>query len=125
MKKIPSCEDLINRFINGIEKTKNIDYADKNSVKRNNQGVDEYRKAAKQFSELYPEQIEDFAILLKSDDIKTRQCAAICMVELMNCSVEQRSRAFDVVKEYYKLHADSIERMMIKEWLKEHEFGIL
>lgn len=121
MKKTPSCEDLINRFIYGVEKTKNIDYADKNSVKKNNKGVDEYRKAAKQIGELYPEHIEDFSILLKSVDIKTRVCCAICMVELMTCSIEQQSRAFSVVNEYYNVYADSAEKMMIGVWLKKHK----
>ena len=121
MKKILSYENLIQSFIDGIEKTKNIDYSDKNSVKRNNRGVDEYRKAAKQIGELYPERIEDFSILLNSDDIKTRLCCAICMIELMICSNEQQSRALSVVHEFYNVYADSAEKMMIDVWLEKYK----
>ena len=121
MKKIPFYEDLINRFIYGVEKTKNVDYADKNSVKNNNKGVAEYRNAAQQIGELYPEYIENFSILLKSDDIKIRLCCAICMVELMTCSIEQMHRAFLVVEEYYNVHADNSERMMIGVWLERYK----
>ena len=121
MKKILSYDNLIQCFIDGIEKTENVDYSDKNSVKRNNRGVDEYRKAAKQIGELYPERIEDFSILLNSDNIKIRVCCAICMIELMICTTEQQSRALSVVREFHNVYADSAEKMMLGVWLEKHK----
>ena len=120
MKKVLSYDELVKCFIAGVEKTRNVDYSDKNSVKRNNKGVTEYRKAAKQIGELYPERVEDFSILLNMDDIKIRVCCAICMIELMSCSYEQCNRAFSVVYEYYNVHANSAEKMMIGMWLQKY-----
>lgn len=115
-----SYEILFKRFIAGVEKTKNVDYSDKNSVKRNNKGVSEYRKAAAQISELYPEHIGDFSALLDSNDIKERISCAICMIELMKCSDEKRVHAFSVVSEHYSACTDETEKMMIDVWIKKH-----
>ena len=120
MKKVPSYDHLIKCFIEGVEKTKNVDYLDKYSIKRNNEGVDEYRKAAIQISEFYPENVSQFSSLLNSDDVKIRVCCAICMIELMTCSNEQRLRAYSAVYEFYNEHADSAEKMMIDVWLEKH-----
>lgn len=119
MQRIPSYETLYKRFIDGVEKTKNIDYLDRHSIKKNNSGVDQYRKAAKQIGELYPDRIEDFAILLDSDDIKLKICCAICLVELMNAPEGQQSLAISEVKQYYRFYANGAEKMMIEVWLEK------
>lgn len=116
VKKL-SYDYLFDRFIAGVEKTKNVNYLNKNSIKRNNKGVDEYRKAATQISELYPEHIGKFSSLLDSNDIKERVTCAICMIELMKCSYEQRRQAFSVITEYYNSSADEADKMMIDMWL--------
>ena len=121
VKKTPSYDSLIVIFLDGVEKTKNIDYSDKSSIKKNNRGVDEYRKAAKKIGELYPENINKFSNLLSSDDVQTRLCCAICIIELMNCSSEQQDRAYSVVYEYHNNYADSAEKMMIEVWLKKNK----
>ncbi len=120
VKKIPSYDDLLELFLDGVEKTKNIDYLDKSSIKKSNRGVDEYRKAAKKIGELYPENVGKFSILLSSNDVQIRVCCAICMIEMMPCSVEQQAKAYSVVNEYYNLYADDAEKMMVEVWLKEH-----
>ena len=121
VKKILSYDELMKCFIDGIEKTKDVDYSDKESVKRNNKGVDEYRKAAKQIGELYPERVEDFSVLLNVDDANIRVCCAICMIELMTCTYEQCNRAFSVVSDYYNVYADSTEKLMIGVWLQKYK----
>lgn len=120
MQRIPSYETLYKRFIAGVEKTKSIDYLDRASIRRSNVGVDQYRKAAKQIGELYPEHIKEFAVLLKSKDVKYRQCCAVCLIELMNAPEEQRSLAFIEVKQYYHYHASGAEKMMIEVWLDQY-----
>ena len=121
MQRKPSYETLIKRFVVGVEKTKNIDYLDRASIRRNNAGVDQYRKAAKQIGEVYPERVEDFAILLNSDDLRLRKCCAICMVELMNCSDEQYDRAYSTVLELYLSCTDSLERLNTEYWLERNK----
>ena len=36
-------------------------------------------------------------------------------------TIEQRSRAFQVVNEYYKVHADSTEKMIMDVWLENYK----
>lgn len=111
---------LVERFLDGIEKTKNVNYGDKKSVRRNNAGVDHYRKAAKQIAELHPTRINDFALFLDSDDMAIRKVCAICMIEMMPCSDDQLFRAYSVIYEVYK-RADGAEKMMIEEWVKRQK----
>lgn len=121
MQRKPSYETLYKRFIAGIEKTKNIDYLDRDSIRRSNAGVDQYRKAAKQIGELYPDHIKEFATLLESDDVKYRQCCAVCLVELMKASEELRTLAFLEVQQYYRFYANGAEKMMIEVWLEKYK----
>ena len=87
-------ENLFEKFLVGVEKTKNVDYLDRNSIRENNMGVDQYRKAAKKISELYPERVEDFASLLDSNDTKERICCAVCVLEFMSFSKEIYEKAY-------------------------------
>ena len=121
MQRKPSYETLYKRFIAGVDKTRTIDYLDRASIRRNNAGVDQYRKAAKQIGELYPERIDDFAILLKSDDKKLRKCCAICMVDLMNLSDEQYDRAYSTAYEIYLSCTDRIEIIHTEYWLEKNK----
>lgn len=120
MQTNKSYDALVERFLDGIEKTKNINYGDKKSVRRNNAGVDRYRKAAKQIAELHPTRINDFALFLDSDDMAIRETCAICMIEMMPCSDDQLSRAYSVVYEVYK-SADNAKKMMIEIWVERQK----
>lgn len=120
MQTNKSYDALVERFLDGIEKTKNINYGDKKSVRRNNAGVDRYRKAAKQIAELHPTRINDFALFLDSDDMEIRKVCAICMIEMMPCSDDQLSRAYSVIYEVYK-STDVVEKMMIETWLERQK----
>ena len=120
MQTNQSYDALVELFLDGIEKTKNVNYGDKKSVRRNNAGVDHYRKAAKQIAELHPTRINDFALFLDSDDMKIRKVCAICMIEMMSCSDDQLSRAYSVIYEVYK-SADNVEKMMIETWLERQK----
>lgn len=120
MQRKASYESLLKRFLSGVEKTKNVDYSDRESIRRNNLGVDQYRKAAEQIGKLYPERIEDFSSLLDSCDPKEKVCCGICMIELMECSKEQNARAYVVLKNNYDFSMNGAEKMMFEVWLKKH-----
>ena len=119
MQRKASYESLLKRFLSGVEKTKSVDYLDKKSIRRNNAGVDQYRKAAKQIGEMYPERIEDFSSLLYSGDVKEKTCCGVCMIELMDCSDEQNARAYSVLKNLDP-HRNEAEKMMFEIWSKKH-----
>lgn len=120
MQRKASYESLLKRFLSGVEKTKNVDYLDKQSIRRNNAGVDQYRKAAKQIGEMYPEHIEDFSSLLDCGDSKEKICCGICMIELMECSKEQNSHAYSVLKEHYDTSMNGAEKMMFEVWFQKY-----
>ena len=121
MKRKPSYETLYNRFLAGIEKTKSVDYSDKASIRRNNAGVDQYREAAERIAELYRDRIDEFALLLNSNDVKERQCCAICMVEIMKVTDQKLKLALGEIKNYYDSYADEAEKMIIDVWLKKYD----
>ena len=120
--RTPSYETLLKRFLAGVEKTKHMDYSDMKTVRANNRGVDQYRKAATQIGELYPERIDDFASMLNSDDFILKRCVAVCMVELMPCSEKHRSQAFEFFIEHYNTETDELEKAMIMMWLKKMKY---
>ena len=57
-------EQLIGVFYDNALKSFIIDYNNKNSIRRTNNNVDKYRKAAKTIGLLYPELIENYINIL-------------------------------------------------------------
>ncbi len=106
-------------FIRGVMDTINIDYGDKASARKNNRGVDRYRKAAKDIGTFYPDRIEEFSELLLHDEAKIRICCAVCLVELMGCSVDIKNQAVDHIEQYRKT-CDGAEAMGWDWWLKKY-----
>ena len=118
-KKPPTYEKLTERFIAGVMKTVNVDYGDPTSVRRNNRGVDGYRKAAGEIGDLYPHRMADFAALLTHEHHKIRLCAAICLVELMPSPSDIREQALALIDRHCQT-ADGADRMMMDRWMKKH-----
>lgn len=118
MKEV-SFEQLLEQFIDGVEKTMNIDYAKASSVRRNNRGVDQYRKAAKDIDELYPERLDEFAQLLNAPSLKIRICCAVCLAGLTRCRRETYDKAIFTVEEYVKSD-ECTEKLGFGVWLSEH-----
>ena len=85
-------DQLIEQFINGVKCTIDVDYANKNSVKKNNKGVDQYRQAAKQINEQFPDQKDNFASLLNHPTNKVSVACAVCMIELMDYDEKWRNQ---------------------------------
>ncbi len=114
-------EKLLQKFISGVECTVNVDYTDKISVKKNNKGVDQYRKAAKQINEQFPDQKDNFASLLNHPTNKVKVACAVCMIELMDYTENWRNQALEVIKADYPSRP-RFEKAMINIWLQNHGF---
>lgn len=113
-------DQYVKLFISGVMDTINIDYGDKASVRKNNRGVDRYRKAAKDIGTFYPDRIEEFSELLLHDEAKIRICCAVCLVELMGCSADIKNQAVDHIKQHRKTCDGTAEAMGWDWWLKEY-----
>ncbi len=118
-QRIPSYETLEKRFIEGVMKTVDVDYVSSASVRRNNRGVDAYRKAATEIGTYYLQQIPHFAAFLYHEHPKIRICAAVCLVELMPSPADVRERALAVVNRRRE-ESDGAERMGWDRWLERH-----
>ena len=105
------------RFLSGVQMTKDVDYGDKASVRKNNRGVDQYRKAAVTIREKYPDRIPEFALLLDHEDHKVQVACAVSLVELMNAASPHREKALDIIRAVAR-DGDPLERMGWGEWLK-------
>ena len=114
-------EKLLQKFINGVKCTIDVDYANKNSVKKNNKGVDQYRQAAKQINEQFPDQKDNFASLLNHPTNEVKVACAVCMIELMDYNENWRNQALEVIKADYP-SKPRFEKSMINIWLKNHGF---
>lgn len=120
MKK-KTYNQLVKYFFVGVDKTRYVDYSNKISVRKNNQGVLQYRNAAKNISEYFPEKIADFSNLLFNEDSKVRICCAVCLVELMACSKKQHELAINTVKNYIQTTSDPAEKMGFSIWIENHK----
>ena len=118
-KRIPSYETLEQRFVAGVMKTADVDYGSPASVRRNNRGVDAYRKAAAEIGTYHPNEISRFAALLTHKHPKLRICAAVCLVELMPSPADVRDAALNQVKRR-RDETDGHERMGWERWLERH-----
>ncbi|MBP3666502.1 MAG: hypothetical protein J6K29_05550 [Clostridia bacterium] len=116
-KRIFTYEILEKRFVEGVMKTVDVDYGSPASVRRNNRGVDAYRKAAAEIGVLYPHRMADFAALLTHEHPKIRLCTAICLVELMPSPPDIREQALALIGKHYRT-ADGADKMIMDRWMK-------
>ena len=119
MSGVRSFDYYVNRFMEGVSYTKNIDYGDRRSVSKNNQGVDMYRKAAKSIGKYYPEKTDMFARILDSADKDERETCAYCIIEFMNPDKQTREHCLRIIKEK-AMYGDSVDRTLVKYWLTQH-----
>ena len=114
-----SYERCLNDFLCGVSMTENIDYSNMKSVRKNNSGVDKYRKNAKYIANFHPDRINDFLTLLNHENENVRVCCGVCAVELMEISENQRG----VIKGIIQKHSSEsgrAEQMGWTSWLEEH-----
>ena len=120
MTRSPSYENLFKCFLTDVEKRKNIDYCDKNSIRRYNAAMDRIIKVSRQISEMYPDHIDEFSSLLNSDDIKLQLTCACMMVQFMNCTEKQLYRAQKWIIEYCCNYANGAEKMAFEVMFEKH-----
>ena len=112
-------EECLCNFLQGVKMTENVDYLDKKSIRKNNKGVDLYRKNAKYIADFYPNKISDFLTLLSNDNEKVKICCAICATEFMQINKEQKEFIKNIVVEHFN-KSDAAEQMMWRVWIEEH-----
>ena len=107
------------RFLQGFSNTKDIDYRDKKSVRKNNQGVDMYRNAAASIGKYYPEKIPEFAIMLEDDDQDLRIVCAVSILELMEADQSLSEKALNIIRDL-AVNGSSFERNVWSVWIKRY-----
>lgn len=116
-----SFEDCIEDFLNGVRQTENIDYLDTNSVRKNNKGVDLYRKSAKYISKYHSNKIIEFMKLLNSKNINVQICCAVCLIEFMELDYNEK----EYVKKILQNNLDKTnqaEKLGWKVWFSKLNF---
>ncbi len=115
-----SYEKCLHDFLRGVKMTETIDFFDKKSVRKNNLGVDIYRKNAKYIADFYPEKIADFLTLLTHNKENVRICCAVCVIEFMNVDENQK----EVIKNIIQKHSNEsnpADQMGWDVWLQEYK----
>ncbi len=87
--KNKSYEKLKEKYIYYVrESHRDIDYANPKEVRAHNRAMDNTTKTAIEISNLYPDKIMDFAMLLDCDEQKIRIPTAVSLVRSMNAPDE-------------------------------------
>ena len=92
----------LDRWYEGVELQRTVDYGNPKSVRRYNRGSDIFRKAAKDIGDSYPERVKEFAELMAHEDGHIRRYAAISIAEYMPHTVEQLSVIKSIITEHMK-----------------------
>ena len=109
------------QFRKGVFLTKETKYDSVGSVRKNNQGVDKYRKAAKTLGLLYPDKITEFAKLLLDEDQDVRIACAVCLLTVIDAQGAVKEGALDVIRKQ-KEGGSSFEKMVWRLWMRDHGF---
>ena len=113
-----SYEYFLERWHEGVEMQRTVDYGDPKSVRRSNRGSDVFRKAAKDIGDGYPERVKEFAELMGSEDEHIRLYAAISVAEHMPHTLAQLTVIKAIITEHMKTCWDH-EIMGWTWWLKK------
>lgn len=113
-----SYEYYLERWHEGVEMQRTVDYGDPKSVRRFNKGSDVFRQAAKYIGEGYPKRIQEFAELMDSEDKHIRLYAAISVAEYMPHTVARLAVIKTIITEHMK-SCDGAEIMGWTRWLKQ------
>jgi hypothetical protein len=97
MKSVEAC---IEDYLEQIEKRKNVDYADKASVRRFNAAYDKCFQLAEYIDDHYPEQLDRFVALLEHSDIYVVSHCAPMLIRLNNTTIEQKRKALETCKSF-------------------------
>lgn len=93
-----SALECISRILRDMEKRKNVDYADKNSVRRYNNAFDRMIQNANYLFDHYPEQTDLFMELVNHSDYWIAGHCTSILPQLHNCTKEQKLAAIRSAK---------------------------
>lgn len=117
---IKNYEELVDAFIAACMMRKDVDYADKVSVRKYNKGMDICRQMVAKLASDYPEQTESFSVLLKSEDDVIAHMCAFCILDLLVLPGQIEREALSVVKKYFETEEPFISyEEWIEEWKKQ------
>lgn len=108
-------DKLINEYIENAKIQLNIEYGDKNSVKRGNKAIEKMIKISKKINVEFSERIIDFSKLLEMKEDRIDIWVAHHLLENMNYTKEIERKAISVIERYSK--EDSIEGLGNRMWL--------
>lgn len=114
---INTFDELIIEYKNCIRVTSTTNYDDKNSIKKSNTAVKKMIEISKLIDSSYSSRINDFAELLKCNDIKTDLWVAHHILENINYTRELEQKALDIIIKYLK--ENSVDGLGNSIWLKE------
>lgn len=117
MKKI---ETLVNEFIWCIRERRNVDYSSKISIAKYNALAKRSTKIAQAINKYHHDRIDFFLDLLNCDEWDVRVACAVCAIQDISCTEEQRESAIRLIKKYVEEAADPVEAsafmMNLKDW---------
>lgn len=112
-----SYEDLLNEYKDCVRINVNIDYGNKNAVRKANKAVDRMIKISRLISEKYSSRIYDFAQLLNEKEGRIDIWVAHHILENMVYTSDLELRALNVIIEHSK--EDSINGLGNQMWLED------
>lgn len=115
-----SFEYYMDQFVRGVQASENVQYDKTLSVCIHNKAIDQYRNAAKKINEFYPDKIDTFLTLLKDNNPHIRLCCAVCVVELMSTTENQKYIAVEQVR-YEMENGNAIPLLGWKFWMNQHD----
>lgn len=110
MKQI-SAEECVARILKDIEKRKTVDYADKNSVRRYNAGMDRIIERANYLCDNYPDKMGLFTVLLDHPDYEIAATCTTVLFILHNATKEHRLAALASARQLLHRELNGIDRM--------------
>ena len=113
-------EQLAAAWLDAVEKQKQVDYGDPQSVAGYNACTDSYRDIAKKIDQAYPEKIMAFADLLDSEDADVRVICAVCLLELTHYPEAIEEKALEVIRAHAESSWDAFGYQL---WLEDWQQG--
>lgn len=115
-------EQLAEKWLDAVQRQKNVDYGDSKSVREYNRCTDLYRKMARQIDEKYRDRLDSFAEFLNAEDVDTRVACAFCLLELTHYPMEIEERALEIIRERAE---NAWDGMGYSFWLENWENGMI
>ncbi|MCB0744080.1 MAG: hypothetical protein KDC67_09260 [Ignavibacteriae bacterium] len=113
-------ENLIEDYKRQAKICSEIDYMDKDSVKKNNKAVNRMYQIVELISESNNQnEIDEFSKLLKDKENRTNLWSAVHLLEKLNFDKKTEKEALKIIEKVAK--GNTSEAMGFQYWLKEYK----